>query len=138
MTYVPKKWRVVVQFNREGYKPYLSRASHLFSTFDEAFEYMCSLKHVEQGEERQLDHRTASDDNAPNWTPMIRQTYEVWEWKITLAAMILIIKKLQQLENNASLAFSLSIGYDGFGDVDGLKSLIDDMAKALKGELENG
>ena len=39
------------------------------------------------------------------------------------------------LEQRALLARELAVGYDGFNTIDGLKSLIDDMVKALNGEL---
>lgn len=44
--------------------------------------------------------------------------------------------ELKELKENRSLAWSLSVGYDGFNTVDSLKSLIDDMVKAMYGELE--
>ncbi|KKL83250.1 hypothetical protein LCGC14_1976630 [marine sediment metagenome] len=39
------------------------------------------------------------------------------------------------LDQRACLARELAIDYDGFNTINGLKSLIDDMVKALKGEL---
>ena len=39
------------------------------------------------------------------------------------------------LEHRALLARELAIDYDGFNTINGLKSLIDDMVKALNGEL---
>ena len=39
-------------------------------------------------------------------------------------------------ENSIQLALDLAAGHDGFDTVDGLKSLIDDMVKALKGKME--
>ena len=45
-------------------------------------------------------------------------------------------QELLTLRENVSLAIDLSIGYDGFDTVDGLKSLVDDMATALKGETK--
>ena len=44
--------------------------------------------------------------------------------------------EIENLKEWRSLAWSLSVGYDGFNTVDSLKSLIDDMVKAMYGELE--
>lgn len=42
------------------------------------------------------------------------------------------------LKNNyLKLIYGLSVGYDGFNDIDGLKSLIDDMARYAKKGLNN-
>lgn len=46
-------------------------------------------------------------------------------------------ERINDLESRITLAIDLSISYDGFNDTEGLKSLIDDMVLALKGELKN-
>ena len=45
-------------------------------------------------------------------------------------------ERINDLESRITLAIDLSISYDGFNDAEGLKSLIDDMVLALKGELK--
>lgn len=40
-------------------------------------------------------------------------------------------------DEHLKLIYGLSVGYDGFNDIDGLKSLIDDMARYAKRGLNN-
>lgn len=40
-------------------------------------------------------------------------------------------------DEHLKLIYGLSVGYDGFNDIDGLKSLIDDMARYAKKGLNN-
>lgn len=43
---------------------------------------------------------------------------------------------VESLEDRIQLALDLAAGYDGMDTPEGLKSLIDDMVKALKGEMK--
>ena len=45
-------------------------------------------------------------------------------------------KEKEEYEERIGLALALSEGYDGFNTVDGLKSLVDDMARMLRGKVE--
>jgi hypothetical protein len=45
-------------------------------------------------------------------------------------------KQVETLQDRLSDIISLCWGYDGFNDVQGLKSLIDDVVKYAKGEME--
>jgi len=46
----------------------------------------------------------------------------------------LALKQFQFLRKSVELALELSIGYDGFDTIDGLKSLIDDIGDVLRGD----
>ena len=46
------------------------------------------------------------------------------------------LTELLTLRKNTRIALDLAIDYDGFDTVDGLKSLVDDMVSALKGETK--
>ena len=46
------------------------------------------------------------------------------------------LHELLTLHKNTRIALDLAIDYDGFDTVDGLKSLVDDIVSALKGETK--